>query len=289
MRQTYVRLEATEMSGATPLRFTPDEVVEILTEAVNLSNQYVSLSQLEAIADEAGIPRETLYQVIQKRLEQANQKARIAVTRQINRRERWQRWKSRFKKLLWVSLFGTVAYLSFILGYESAPRQYPFTAHSYLTPDYVIEHYIFENLYDAAVRRLAHHQIRGRNVHLYILPPVRSYPGYLSSLWVQAGSESALRLLYKTEGRIVRATLSPSERFVAFVVRNSRDAGIWIMDLRTHEYHSIDTSPWEQHPETGGVIAWLDDKTLLYSTPQGRFKCKINERGVPLLYVPQPE
>ncbi|MCS6920220.1 MAG: hypothetical protein NZM28_10645, partial [Fimbriimonadales bacterium] len=75
----------------TPQQFTPEEATQILTDAVNLSSQYLSLAQLEAIADEAGVPRETLYQAIQRRTQRLDA---INLAR-LKKQERRQRWKGR--------------------------------------------------------------------------------------------------------------------------------------------------------------------------------------------------
>jgi hypothetical protein len=286
MAQAQMQSGNAQTQSAMPPQFTPDEVVEILTEAVNLSSQYVSLAQLEAIADEAGIPRETLYQVIRKRAEQSNKQVQATLDKQLRRQQRIQRWKSRLKKLgltILILTLGIAAIsISYDLGYQEGRGQ---NRSSYWYGREVLPY--FENLTDQAVERLALRKIRGKNTSLYILPRIYSYSvsNYISSIWMKHSSSGSLEPIYKTSGNIIRATLSPNERLLAFVITGSASEGVWVLDLQTNESHRISSDP----TLNGLDIAWLDDRTLILPTDNGRYRCELNERGVPLRYKPLGE
>jgi hypothetical protein len=275
-----------QTQSAMPPQFTPDEVVEILTEAVNLSSQYVSLAQLEAIADEAGIPRETLYQVIRKRAEQSNKQVQSTLDKQLRRQQRIQRWKSRLKKLgltILILTLGVAAIsISYDLGYQDGRGR---ESSSYWSYGNVALPY-FEDLTDESIEQLAIRKIRGKTIHLYILPRIYffSHSSYISSIWMKHSSSGSLEPIYKTSGNITRATLSPNERLLAFVITGSASEGVWVLDLQTNESHRISSDPFY-----GFDIAWVDDRTLILPTDNGRYRCELNERGVPLRYKPLGE
>ncbi|MFN4033391.1 MAG: hypothetical protein ACK4ME_07160 [Fimbriimonadales bacterium] len=188
-------------------QFTPEEATQILTDAVHLSSNYLSLAQLEAIADEAGVPRETLYQAIQRHARQQD----AASIRAIQLQERRRKAKARLKKWLWTTTLGAVIALTLKIGYEigastANPSHEPHT--------WLIYHQIeLEKLGDH-LEAFATQRIQGRRATYYVMPYAFSiaHGVEMTSLW-RLESDGSARLLFKTHGRLERACLSEDEKF----------------------------------------------------------------------------
>lgn len=274
----------------TVLQFTPEEATQILSDAVNLSSNYLSLTQLEAIADEAGVPRETLYQAIQQHARQKD----AASIRAIQQQERRRKAKARLKKWLWATAFGAVIALAFKIGYESGNS---IANQSGIAGERISYHRVELEKLSGYLEQFAIQRLQGRGATYYVMPQAFSIAHGLemSSLW-QLEKNGSARLLFKTRGRLERACLSEDEKFLAMWVADSNDAGVWVMDLKSGERHRILGDSYTEGYRLlvegdyvqayGGEIAWVDKRKLLFSTTHGRYMCTVNERGAPLTYSP---
>lgn len=283
----------------TPQQFTPEEATQILTDAVNLSSQYLTLEQLEAIADEAGVPRETLYQAIQRR----TQRLDALKLAQLKKQERRQRWKGRLKKTLRITLLGAIICTSFVVGYRTA-----YDSAYQPRPSYSAEQifalldgldYHLEEL-EPHLETYAVQKLTGSKYAYYVMPYATSLKqgGKFTSIWRSHRIDNPAQLLFKTRGRIVRASLSEDEKFLAIYVQGSEDGGVWVLDLESGERHRV-LGEWgsasgyalpvqgKSHGYAqayGGEVSWVGKRRLMFSTTDGRYACEVNERGAPLRY-----
>lgn len=283
----------------TPQQFTPEEATQILTDAVNLSSQYLTLEQLETIADEAGVPRETLYQAIQRRTQRLDA---LKLT-QLKKQERRQRWKTRLKRLLlWTGLL-TLLGATYLTGVEQGrgvstqPRpSYENTLPYWLSS--VTSHYLEELM--PYLDELAVQKLQGKGVTYYVMPYAESLKqsGYFTSIWQASTKDRLGQLVFKTHGQITRASLSEDGKLLAMYIAGGDEGGVWVLDLKSGERHRV-LGEWgnaggyalpvqgklnEYVQAYGGEVTWVGKRKLLFSTTDGRYTCEVNERGAPLRY-----
>ncbi|MCS7209528.1 MAG: hypothetical protein NZ874_08150 [Fimbriimonadales bacterium] len=305
-------------SAQAPQQFTPDEAIEILKQAATMTSQQLSIEQLETIADEAGIPRENLYQAVQQHLQRADASERAADLEQLRARERRQRRNARLKRLL--LLFGLIVAsmatisISYDAGYTAARQSVhsesttlSSSAEDALSSVTYLHNALMRGSYDYLERlgnkldELAVQKLRGSSLTVYIMPPAYSMSGgKYASIWVKRTGKNTPEMVLKISGDITRASLSSDDRLVAFFVWSSAQAGVWVLDLDSGERHWVlgaESSGGYGLPQDDGSyaqadvgeVSWIDDRTLMFSTTHGRYVCKVSSKGVPLRYEPFDE
>lgn len=284
-------LQSVEIGQAqAPQQFTPEEAIQILTDAVNLSSQYLSLAQLEAIADEAGISRETLYESIQKHARQVDD----AKLRLIRKQERRQRWKARIKKGLLLMGVCVLVYASFLAGIRLGQQSVSRSSYSHSPQEPTVLNITFEEL-PLFGELYAVQSLHSKQGAFYVMPYAYSYAdsNRYTSVWYK--SEDGLsRVIFKTRGQIVRASVSEDGKLLALYVRGSNDGGVWVVDVASGERHRIITEQGgggivlyvdgDQATAYGSEIAWVEKRKLRFSTTHGLYTCEVSERGAPLRY-----
>lgn len=259
--------EHQQVNEPSQTSFTSKEAGDILKIAVRLGGDQVSQEQLEAIAEEAGLSRETVQRAIR---EYKRQQAR---TVQEPTMAQQPQQKRRYRRAWFLLPLGVVGLIFFMYFVVRSPLTY--------TPAVVAPHATEEpslGPYGREIRQV------GKNTQVW----TENGP-FGTEIFVAEQGKSG-RLLHSTQDRVMDMVLSPDEERIAFMTAES---GIWVINMDSSGL--VQVSRFNEKDfvlETENVnLVWGDDHTIAFMTLNGRMQAELDKNNVPIQfgpYTPKP-
>lgn len=278
-------------------QFSSQEAGDILNLAARLSNDSFSQEQLEAIAEEAGIPREAIHRAIQERQRQIqaeNEKKRLRE----ERRQHWHRMLPLVSLVLVILVTSLAIFFAFASPRASAREMRivridrsgvtlpPLPRIELNLPSDMVETPSAEETPEISMQ-----EVSGRTKRVYTRP-ARQIPFSFSSqsIFVEDLNTGETITAVPEAKETHHLTLSPSENQLAYFSGKVSGQGtdLWVVNTDgtklchiTEDGGVLKLSDGRTATVKGTEVMWADDNTLITDTSLGRMEIDLDKNNVP--------
>jgi hypothetical protein len=278
-------------------RFTSQEAGDILNIAARFSNDSFSQEQLEAIAEEAGIPREAIYRAIQehqRQIQAGMEKKRLRE----ERRRHWHRILP-LALLIIVTLVTALALFFAFAQPPSAAREMSIIrierSGINMPPMPRIELNLPSDTMETSETderpEISTQEVTGRTKRVYTRP-AKQIPFSFStqSIYVEDLNTGETITAVPEAKEVHHLTLSPSENQLAYFTgkTSNKSTDLWVVNTDgtklchiTGEGGVLKLSDGRTASVKGTEVMWADDNTLITDTNLGRMEIDLDKNNVP--------